>query len=969
MQQFLSHFNLHVKLLFSFAILLVFSCTAFFIVRSDLVDMQVEVSAIVNEYRPIENKAAEIRAKLDDAIATLGLYVSVREDAYAEDYRQTLAEAKKIANKLSENPRIQKYSRMTQSLNRLEDHIEKLSIHGEEIIKVSSDDELTYPGLAYANKNMSPIVREIIQLITQMIYYEQAEADDDRRELLLRKADFRYDWIQVVGGVRAYLAYRSDEVLHDTNLYFDNANKALRDIASHGYGATLEEEEAIAQLEKAMKNFKGHWDSLLNIHTSEGWRADSHLMRIRIAPLFNEIKVELDAFIQQQHVATDATTSDLLDDSQTITRLVEIILIAGVLTSGIIAWTASRLVSMPIHRISHAMECIARGEADLSQRLPVNGKDEVALLASSFNTFIDKAQHRSEEEHALSELLHLSLRQSDLSDYLTEVLELMIGTVTWLGLLPKGGIFLKSESKNNQLDLMASHNLSPEILTLCEHLPFGKCLCGRAALSGEIIFSDSIDERHDITFEGIQPHGHYSVPIMQGLSVLGVLVLYIPEGHKQSVSEERFLSKVANVLSMGITLRLASNDLIEAKKRAENISDQLTGITANIPGIIYQCRLNEDGQHTYPYVSAGTGALIGTSEDNPVQDIERLFSNIHAQDKERIDRCLSHAKLHQTPLNEEYRVLQENGNVRWLLCQAVPRKHPGGYVLWDGLIFDITDRKELETQLLQAQKLETVGQLAAGVAHEINTPMQYVRDNTQFLQEAFEDYNKIMAVLRRLRKSLPEDVLDASLVKQVDREIEEADIDHLSEDIPQAINQSLEGLQRIITIVSAMKEFSHPGKEEKQGVDMNAVIQNVVTVTRNEWKYVAELHTELDNDLPTILGHRDKLGQVILNLIVNAAHAIADEVADGKYDQGRILVRTLCEGQEIRVHITDNGSGVPESIKEKIFDPFFTTKDVGKGTGQGLSIARSVVVDQHQGSLSVQSSSDQGTEFVIRLPL
>ena len=641
----------------------------------------------------------------------------------------------------------------------------------------------------------------------------------------------------------------------------------------------------------------------------------------------------------------------------------------GVLISVAMAWGVSRVVARPIRQIARAMEHIASGDADLTQSLNAEGKDEVALLARSFNTFVDKARQSSEEERALSKLLRLSLSPTATDVYLNQVLGLLIDNVTWLGLLPKGGIFVSDVGRERTLRLTASRNFSPELVKLCDTVSYGQCLCGRAAASGRIEFAGCLDERHDIRFEGIQPHGHYSVPIRSGSSVSGVLVLYMPEGHGRLASEEEFLNRVAEVLSMGISLRQANAGLLAAKQQAEAVSDRLTGITANIPGIIFQYCLGPDGERVYPYVSAGTTSLLGAAGNEAQSSIKQLFGNVHPHDKERVEQAMRRSPGELQSINVECRIMQQGGGIRWILCTAVPRSHADGSVLWDGLLLDITDRKNLESQLLQAQKLESIGQLAAGIAHEINTPTQYVQDNTHFLQQAFEDYQAALVAVQRLRAQRSDAVDDARLVAEVDRVIEKADIEYLAEEIPRAIRQSLEGLQRIASIVSAMKEFSHPGSEAKQPVDINAVIRNVVTVSKNEWKYVADLDTDLESALPSPPGHRDKLGQVILNLIVNAAQAIGEKVATEHGGKGRIVVKTAKVGESVEIRISDNGPGIPESIQQKIFDPFFTTKPVGKGTGQGLSIAHSVVVDKHGGTFTLESTPGHGATFVIRLPL
>ena len=282
---------------------------------------------------------------------------------------------------------------------------------------------------------------------------------------------------------------------------------------------------------------------------------------------------------------------------------------------------------------------------------------------------------------------------------------------------------------------------------------------------------------------------------------------------------------------------------------------------------------------------------------------------------------------------------------------------------------DISERKILEGQLTQAQKLESIGQLAAGIAHEINTPIQYVGDNTRFLRESVED---LMAVVDMYAGLLdPEhDAMswDDRLAKANDTR-EDMDIEFLRDEIPKAFNQTLEGVDRVARIVRSMKEFSHPGGAEMQLADLNKAIESTVTVARNEWKYVADLTTELDPDLPPVPCFLGDFNQVVLNMIINAAHAIASALGEGNKERGLITITTKVIDDRAVVRISDTGAGIPDEYKARIFDPFFTTKEVGKGTGQGLAIAHNVIVKKHNGTLDCTSSAGEGTTFTIRLPL
>ena len=281
---------------------------------------------------------------------------------------------------------------------------------------------------------------------------------------------------------------------------------------------------------------------------------------------------------------------------------------------------------------------------------------------------------------------------------------------------------------------------------------------------------------------------------------------------------------------------------------------------------------------------------------------------------------------------------------------------------------DITERAMLQSQLSQAQKLEAIGQLAAGIAHEINTPIQFIGDNLQFFQEAFSAYKDLCDKYIELSGNGSGDT-DSRLVEELNAAIVDADIDFFNDETPRAIEQSLDGVGRVSTIVRSMKEFSHPGKKSKELTDLNKAISNTIVVSRNEWKYVADVVTEFDSTLPLVPVVTGDFNQVMLNIIINAAHAIKEVNGESISKKGKITISTNHEDGWAKVKVMDTGAGIPKNILERIYDPFFTTKEVGKGTGQGLAIAHSVVVKKHGGTIEVQSEVGRGTSFLIRLPI
>lgn len=289
--------------------------------------------------------------------------------------------------------------------------------------------------------------------------------------------------------------------------------------------------------------------------------------------------------------------------------------------------------------------------------------------------------------------------------------------------------------------------------------------------------------------------------------------------------------------------------------------------------------------------------------------------------------------------------------------------------LFTAIMRDLTEEKRMQCELAQAQRLESVGQLAAGIAHEINTPTQFIGDNLRFLREGFQQIEAILVACARLATGVgSERALQAEMQGLVEA-WRQADMDYLRKEFPAAIEQSLEGNARVANIVRAMKEFSHPGRDTPVYASLNEAVRTTMTVSRNEWKYVSELELDLDPELPEIECLPGPLNQVILNLVINAAHAIEKVLPRGSEQKGSIRISTRRCGDAVELRVLDNGCGIPPDIQHRVFDPFFTTKEVGKGTGQGLAIARNVVVDKHRGTITFESEVGRGTTFIVRLPL
>jgi two-component system, NtrC family, sensor kinase len=283
------------------------------------------------------------------------------------------------------------------------------------------------------------------------------------------------------------------------------------------------------------------------------------------------------------------------------------------------------------------------------------------------------------------------------------------------------------------------------------------------------------------------------------------------------------------------------------------------------------------------------------------------------------------------------------------------------------IVSDVTERKNLQAQLLHSQKMESIGQLAAGIAHEINTPIQFVSSNLSFLMDSMRPLVQALVSCRDVANAASCQADVAEKIEEASQVISDVDVDFLTEEVPKALRESQEGVDRVASIVLSIKKFAYPDNDEKKSVDVNAAVENTVQVARNEWKYVADVDLNLAPDLPPILCAPGDLNQVILNILVNAAHAIGSNaaVSPGK---GKITIATRLAEGFVEIATSDTGKGIPEAIRGRIFDPFFTTKEVGKGTGQGLSIVFSLL-KKHAGTVHFTSEEGHGATFVVRFPV
>ncbi len=374
----------------------------------------------------------------------------------------------------------------------------------------------------------------------------------------------------------------------------------------------------------------------------------------------------------------------------------------------------------------------------------------------------------------------------------------------------------------------------------------------------------------------------------------------------------------------------------------------------------------EDGH--FEYIGPQGPQRLGFSEEAWKQTgfLDKLMPrDRNSAVRNRIDASeTGHVELEATVLTQD----EQRVDLRWVVnCETSDQT--GQHKVMRGMMIDVTEQRRLENDLAQAQKLESVGRLAAGVAHEINTPVQFVSDSVLFVREAMDDLTEVVGKYRDLRnatqKAGGQDV--ALAARAAEQAEDDVDLDYILENAPVALDRARDGLGRVAAIVRSMKEFAHPDRKEMVQADLNQAIASTLVMASNEYKYVAEVETAF-GEIPRVNCYAGEINQVVLNLIVNAAHAIAD-VVRGTPEKGLIRVSTRVRDGQVEIAIADSGKGIPVEVRSRIFDPFFTTKEVGKGTGQGLAIARTVVVDKHKGTLDFETETGKGTTFYIRLPI
>ncbi len=441
-----------------------------------------------------------------------------------------------------------------------------------------------------------------------------------------------------------------------------------------------------------------------------------------------------------------------------------------------------------------------------------------------------------------------------------------------------------------------------------------------------------------------------------------------------------FLDGLANVLGAAIQSRSAQDMIARQSASLAVMTESLRGLVGEkeslieqIPGVVVVFDLYADGSGEFVFVSRHCESILGVGSSELLGDTARFLQRVHPEDRRRVnDVVRQQSAAGSDPVPGDYRFVRPDGTEVWLRGVFALVHVEEEFRRVQSVLFDVTaekqaalDRDRLELDLRLAQKLEAVGQLAAGVAHEINTPVQFIGNSVTFLKRAADKLLVLTEVYRELLHSQQPLSKDERQQRALRAE-EDANLDYLIERIPPAFERSLDGIERVSSIVRAMREFAHPSTA-RAPIDVNQGIQTTVIVAKNEYKYVADVELEL-GELPLVMANAGDLNQVFLNLIVNASHAIEARVGDSG-ERGKISVATSANDADVLITISDTGCGIPAEISGRVFDPFFTTKPVGRGTGQGLAIAHTIVVERHHGAINFEPNLAGGTTFRIRLPL
>lgn len=549
---------------------------------------------------------------------------------------------------------------------------------------------------------------------------------------------------------------------------------------------------------------------------------------------------------------------------------------------------------------------------------------EGAKVTHVISVIRDITEHKRVEEElqrnyhtqtVLNALLHISMLDIPLENQLELILEHML-SIPWLTIESRGAIFL-AEDEPEVLVMKAQRGLATPLQNTCARVPLGKCVCGRAALSDKTEFVERVDDRHEIQYEGIVPHGHYCVPILSAGKLLGVINMYLKEGHRREQKEEEFLTAVANTLAGIIERKRAEEALRESEERYRALLE----LGTRVGEAVAMLQDTEKGIGIYTFVSDEWTRITGYSREELLN--MSMTDLIHPRYREAaMERYKRRLQGETIPGLFELSIIRKDGT-------EVPIEITSAFTTYRGkranvvYIRDITERKKMQQQLMITDRLASIGELASGIAHELNNPLTGIIGFSELA----------------LGKDVPDDVKED--LKVISRES-----------------------QRTANIVKNFLTFARKHPPERKPVQINGVIEEVVKLRTYEQKvHNIEVVTQFSPDLPPVLADSFQLQQVFLNIIINAEHFMTEA-----HERGTLTITTERTGDVVRISLADDGPGISQENLGHLFDPFFTTKKEGKGTGLGLSICHGIIAE-HGGRIYAESEPGKGATFIIELPI
>ncbi|MBI4688422.1 MAG: PAS domain-containing protein [Nitrospirae bacterium] len=560
---------------------------------------------------------------------------------------------------------------------------------------------------------------------------------------------------------------------------------------------------------------------------------------------------------------------------------------------------------------------------------------------------------------ALNAILYISLEDIPLKDILERVIDQIV-SIRWLALQSKGAILL-TEDDSDVLILKAQRGLPDSLLGACAKLLFGRCMCGRAALSGKIEFSDCVDSRHDNTYDGIIPHGHYCVPIVSSGKVLGVINTYIKAGHVRNPMEEEFLTAIANVMAGIIQRKRAEEEIKKAKRdleiKVKERTYELVNSNRQMMEEVTERKRVEIGlqksENEFRRLSQEFNVLLDAITDNLIllsPDLSIMWANKAAASAFGMNRaelvgtqcykmcCDTYSPCSECVVLRSFHTGREEGgqfttpNGKILDIKAFPIKDETGRIKnVIEVARDITELMKLQAETMRTRHLASLGELAAGVAHEINNPINSIINYAQILADEFV-----------------KDGVDDDIAKRI---IKDGD--------------------RIATMVRSLLSFARVRKEKKGVISLQEIFSETLALTSAQIRREGiDFRVYIPGDLPDIAAHSQELQQVFLNIINNSRFALNEKYPKPHKDK---VLEISCEIMKtespyVRIMFQDNGIGIPNNVIDKVMDPFFTTKPKGAGSGLGLSICHRIITD-HNGRLMINSKEGEFTEVVIELPV